>query len=162
MRRQTVGAPDAMHRAHRNARGYGHHGAGPVGRLARRVLKCERDDLFGHLGAERRNARRARLIAQQAIAAFLHEAFLPAPDTGLGFAGAPHDLVRADPVGAQQDDFGAPSVLLRRVAIVDESLQPFAVRRRKGDGDAGAHAPDSHALQVAGIPSGIQMSDLIH
>jgi hypothetical protein len=60
---------------------------------------------------------------QQAIEALLHEALLPAPDTGLGLAGPTHDLVRADPVGAAQDDFGAPNVFLGGVAVSESRLQ---------------------------------------
>jgi hypothetical protein len=41
-------------------------------------------------------------------------------------------------------------------------LNPLAVRRRESEGDAGAHAPDSHAQGSHGIPNGIQMSELIH
>src|SRR3954467_7402942 len=38
MRLQTVGSPDALHRGDADPRGLGHHGGGPVGRLAGRVL----------------------------------------------------------------------------------------------------------------------------
>src|SRR3954453_538246 len=33
----------------------------------------------------------SRLVVQEAVVGFLHEALLPAPDTGLRFAGLPHD-----------------------------------------------------------------------
>ena len=36
---------------------------------------------------------------------------------GFGFAGSPHDLGRATAVGGGKDDFGAPNMLLRRVAV---------------------------------------------
>src|SRR5476649_139986 len=35
----------------------------------------------------------SRLVAQQTVITFLHEALLPAPDTGLRFAGPTHDLI---------------------------------------------------------------------
>ena len=76
-----------------------------------------------------RNPRGAALVAQKAGITFLHEPLLPAPDACLGFARTPHDLVRADPNSAQQDDFSTPDVLLGGVAVVDERLQPLAVRR---------------------------------
>ena len=60
---------------------------------------------------------------------FFHRAFLPAPDASLGFAGSPHDLVRADPIGSEQDDLTPPDVLLRSVAIFDESFEPPLIGR---------------------------------
>jgi hypothetical protein len=43
-----------------------------------------------------------------------------------------------------------------------ERLQLEPIRRVNNDGNTGAHAPDSHAIGSEGIPSGIQMSGLIH
>ena len=40
----------------------------------------------------------ARFIAQKAVVISLHEAFLPAPHTGLRLAGLGHDFVGADAV----------------------------------------------------------------
>jgi hypothetical protein len=67
-----------------------------------------------------RDARGAGLVAQQAVITSLHEAFLPAPHTGLRLAGPAHDLVGADAIGAQQDDLGTPDLLVRRIAIPRE------------------------------------------
>src|SRR5450755_3466836 len=78
---------------------------------------------------ERLDARGPRLVAKQALEPFFHKAFLPAPDAGLGFAGSPHDLVRADPIGSEQDDLTPPDVLLRSVAIFDESFEPPLIGR---------------------------------
>jgi hypothetical protein len=39
----------------------------------------------------------------------------------LGLAGSPRDLGRAAAIGRRQDDFGAPNMLLRRVAIADNA-----------------------------------------
>src|ERR1700738_592663 len=59
----------------------------------------------------------SRLIAQEAVITGLHEAFLPAPHAGLRLSSPPHDLVGANAVRAQQNDLGAPDMLMRGVAI---------------------------------------------
>jgi hypothetical protein len=133
-----------------------------VRRLSGRVFQRQRDDPFGDFGAKRLDAGRPRLVAKQGAEAFLHEALLPAPDAGLRFAGPSHGLVRADAIGAEQDDFSAPGVLLSSVAVPDERFGPAAIRNRYCDGYSGAHAQDSHAQQPAGIPNRTQPSDFIH
>src|ERR1700730_4467211 len=80
--------------------------------------------VFGHLGPEWLDARGPRLVAKRALEPFFHKAFLPALDAGLGFASSSHDLVRADPIGSEQDDLSPPDVLLRSVAIFNESFEP--------------------------------------
>jgi hypothetical protein len=67
-----------------------------------------------------------RDIAQDAIATRLYEAFLPAPHTSLRFANLAHDLIGADAVRAQQNDLGAPDMLMRCVAIPREGRQTAA------------------------------------
>jgi hypothetical protein len=52
-----------------------------------------------------------------------HEALLPAPHHRLGLAGSPHDLGRAAAISGREDDFGAPNMLLRRVAIANNRLK---------------------------------------
>jgi hypothetical protein len=41
-------------------------------------------------------------------------------------------------------------------------LQTQTIGGCNSDGNTGAHAPNSHAIDINGIPSGTQMSDLIH
>jgi hypothetical protein len=94
--------------------------------------------------------------------AFLHEAFLPAPNTGLRLAGLAHDLVGADAVRAQQDDLGAPDMLVRSIAIPRDRLEAAAAGGLEGNRNSSSHAPDSHEDWSRGIPSGIQVSDAIH
>ena len=122
----------------------------------------QRDHPLRHLGPERRDARGPRLVAQETFAAFLGEALLPAPDAGLRLARPAHDRDRAEAVGAEQHDLGPPDVLLGRVAVADQRLQAAAVGGRDVEGDSGAHAPDSHAAQLAGIPCRTRPSDFIH
>jgi hypothetical protein len=49
-----------------------------------------------------------------------------------------------------------------RVAIPPDSGQTAAINGLESNGNSGSHAPDLHAASRTGIPSRIQMSDLIH
>jgi len=133
-----------------------------MGRLAGRVAERQGDNTLCGLAPERLDPRGPRLVAKQAFEAFFNEPFLPAPDASLGFAGSPHDLVRADPIGGEQDDLSSPDMLLRGVAIFDKSLEPLPVSRGNGHGFSRAHRADSHASRKTGIPKGTQPSDFIH
>ena len=162
VRLQPVGAPDALHRTDADADFLRHHRRRPVGRLGRRIGQRAGDHALSHGCAQRRNARRPHLVAQQAIDALLGEPFLPAPDAGLRLAGPAHDRVGAEPAGAQHHDRRTPNVLLRGVAVPDQRLQAAAIGPCHRQGYSVAHALDSHALVPVGIPIGIQMSDFIH
>ena len=59
----------------------------------------------------------------------------------------------ADAVRAQQNNLGAPDMLMRGVAIPSERCQTAAVTGLETDGNSGSHAPDSHATSSAGNPS---------
>ena len=153
VRLKTMRAPDAVDGTCADADCFRHQGGGPVGRLGGRL---------SDIRPKGRDTRGARLVTQQAALTFRHEAFLPAPDTGLRLAGLTHDLVGADAVRAQQHDRGSPDMLMRRVAISRQRSQTATISRLEGDGYPGSHAPDSHRSSLSGIPSGIQMSELIH
>src|SRR5271163_4005809 len=159
MRLKAVSAANALDGTGADADGFGHQGGGPVSYLGRWIGLGECYDALGDLRSKRRNARRSCLVAQEAVVTFLHEAVLPAPDTGLRLAGLAHDLIGADALGAQQHDLGSPHVLLRCVTIPRKRLQTTAVTGSGSDGNSGSHRPDSHAARPAGIPSRIQMSD---
>ena len=45
----------------------------------------------------------------------------------LGLGGSARDLCRAAAIGRRQDDFGAPNMLLRRVAIADNRVKLTAI-----------------------------------
>jgi len=94
-----------------------HHGGGPVGCLGGRDSLGERHDAFGDARPQRRDARGACLIVQEAVVTCPHEAFLPAPHTGLRLAGPAHDLIGANTVRAQKDDLSPPDMLVRGVAV---------------------------------------------
>ena len=127
---QAVRLPDVAHRAGTDADRLRHHVGGPVCCLTRRVFQGQRHHARGHLGSQRRNARGPRLVAQQSLEPLRGEALLPAPHAGLGLADSPHDLDGANAIAAQQDDLGAPDLLLRSVAIPDERAQALAINRR--------------------------------
>jgi hypothetical protein len=89
---KLVGTPDALDRTDGDADGGGHGAGGPVRRFVRRIGVRQGDDAIDDRLVERCDARRARLVAHQAVDAVGHVAFLPSPDTGLGLAGLAHDL----------------------------------------------------------------------
>src|SRR6476659_6333792 len=110
-----------------------------MGGLDRRIGKRQRHHARGHLRTERRDARGPRLVVQEAVDAFLHEPFLPAPDAGLRLAGPAHDLVGANTVGARENDRRPPSVFLRGVTVPGDRFKSAAGARPSGPrGDAGA------------------------
>jgi len=63
----------------------------------------------------------------------------PSPYAGLRSPGSPHDLVGADAVARQQHDLSAPRMLLRRIAVLDDPVEPISVGRGKADRDTTAH-----------------------
>ena len=162
VRLETMRAPDALDGTRADADDFRHHRGSPVGRLDGRIGLGKRDDPLGYIRSEWWDTRGSCLIAQEAVVTRLHEAFLPAPHTGLRLAGLVHDLMGADAVRAQQDDLSSPDMLMRGVAIPRERRQTAAVTGLECDGNSGAHPPDSHAMSPVGIPPRIQMLDLIH
>ena len=108
------------------------------------------------------DARGPSLVAEQTLEPFFQEAFLPAPNANLGLAGSSHDLVRAGPIGREENNLGSPHVLLRDIAIVDAIFKLTPIGQRNGDGFSCAHRADSHMPQIWGIPIGTQMLDLNH
>ena len=156
MRLEPVRAPDALHGADANPGRPRHSRTGPVRRFVQQRLHGQRDDTLGDRGIELRDARRPRFVAQKSVHAFGGETLLPAPDAGLGLARLAHDRVRPGAPGAQQNDLRPPDMLLRCVAVFDQSDEPIKVGGRDGYGNARAHAANSHAASPTGIPLGIQ------
>ena len=109
-------------------------------------------DALDRLGWQRRFARRPRLIAQEPVHAFLHEALLPAPDHRLRKAGAANDLQRSAALGGGQDHPSARSMLLRCVAIPDDQLQAAAILGRDFDDDACSHIESLNQTTAFGNP----------
>ena len=162
VRLETMRAPDALDGTRADTDGFRHHSSSPMGRLGGRIGPGERHNTLGDIRPEWWDARGSCLITQKTVVTRLHEAFLPAPHTGLRLAGPAHNLIGADTVCAQQDDLGPPDMLMRCVAIPYDRAQTAAINRLESNGNSGSHAPDLHATSPTGIPSRIQMLDLIH
>ena len=136
VRRETVGLPDALHADGADAGRLGHRAHAPVRGLAGRVGQCQVEHALDGRGGQPCLARLARLVAQQAIDAFLHETFLPPPDHRLGKVRTAHDLGGPAAVGGGDDHPCAGGVLLPRVAISDDRFGANAILRRNRDDDA--------------------------
>src|SRR3979490_1125071 len=141
MRLKAVRTPDALDGTRADVEGFRHEGGGTVGRLCWRLGLGEHHDAFGDVRPQRPDARGSCLIVQEAVVTRLHEAFLPAPHTGLRFASPAHDLIGANTVRTQQDDLSPPDMLVWGVAIPRQHLQAAAISRLESDGNSGAHAP---------------------
>ena len=97
----------------------------------------------GLRASQRRNARRAGLVAQQPGHALQHKAFLPAPDRRLGHPCLSHDRGGAVPVRRQQHhDAGRARRASAGRCGRDNGLQPLAVAVTDGKADPGRHRPD--------------------
>src|SRR5215217_8578524 len=73
VRRQAIGLPDALHADGADAGRFGHRANAPVRGFVWRVGQRQVDHVLDGRGGQRRLAGLARLVAQQAIDAFLHE-----------------------------------------------------------------------------------------
>jgi hypothetical protein len=162
MRGEMMSTPDALDRTRADADRLGHGGRRPMGGLVGRIRGGKRQHAVDLILSQRGDSRGAGLVTQQSGGSFRHETFLPAPDTGLGLPRPMHDFDRADAVRRQKHDPCPPDMLLRCVPIADNRLELTPLRGGNGDGNPGAHAPDSHAPRTLGIPLGIQMLDLVH
>lgn len=122
-----------------------------MGRRALRRTGGEVDHPRNHAAIERRLAGGTRLVAQQPVSAGLHEALLPAPNDGFALARPPHDLGGAQAVRCEQDDSGAPNMLLGAVAIGYDRRKSPAIGSLHVHYDPFAHPADSHSRKPQGI-----------
>ena len=99
VRLQFVRPPDALHRTQRDADGFGHRPAGPMGRLVRRLGAGQRHHPRRGFRRDRRLAGLAGLVAQQTLDPALGKALLPAPHRRPADADRVRHLLRrvADP-----------------------------------------------------------------
>jgi hypothetical protein len=93
-----------------------------------------------HIRPKRGLAWRAGLLPAQAVNAGLDIACPPAPNGRLADVQTALDLVGANAVAGQQHDPRTPDMLLRRVAIGDQCLQPVPIAGRQLDLHFLAHA----------------------
>ena len=102
-----------------------HGGAGALGSVAVQLAKDAGLHVIatasGDGVAQRLDARGPRLVTQQPFEALLRKAFLPAPDGGLRLVCLAHDLHRTKAISGEQNNPGAPYVLLWRVTVLDQS-----------------------------------------
>jgi hypothetical protein len=85
VRLEAMRRPDALHAAMADPGGFRHRPAGPVRRLARRLSERHLDHSLDRPRRQRRLARWAGGLMQQAVNAFGHKARLPAPNRRLAF-----------------------------------------------------------------------------
>ena len=109
---KSMGAPDTLNQANREAGCLRHPRSCPVRRLPRRVIEHQSHDARGDFVAQRLDARRPCLITQQPFEALLGKALLPAPDAGLRFICLAYDLYNTKAIGCKQNDLGAPYLFL--------------------------------------------------
>ena len=83
VRLQTMGGPDPLHRAQRDAGRRDHGPAGPVCALTGRFGKRQRDHVIDQRRRQRRQAGLSGLVVHQAGYTLVHEPLLPAPHTRL-------------------------------------------------------------------------------
>ncbi len=140
MRLQPVRLPDPLHRAQRDAGCLCHRPAGPMGRLAGRLGAGEGYHLVHGGVGQRRLARLAGRVVQQAVDPGFGEAPLPAPHRRPANPGAPGDLGDAQPLGRCQNDPSPRHVLLGAVTIADDRLQTSTIRGRDERADEMSHA----------------------
>ena len=162
MRLKPLPHPDAPHRGRADPHRLGHRRGAPVGRLMRRRLVGQGHHPIDGLGRQRRDPRGAGLVADQPRDPFVHEALLPAPDRGFVLADGAGNGVGAVAIHRQEDDPGAPDVLLRAVAIPDDRVQPHPITGRYRDGDPLAHLACSHKRPPRHILNGSHLLGAIH
>jgi hypothetical protein len=123
---------------------------------------CQPNDLGHPLWRNRRLAGRTGLVVQQTVHAIAHEPFLPAPDAGFGLAGPGHDGGRPEPLATEKDDPCPPNMFLRALGIRDDRLQSLTIAGRYREGNAAAHALDSHEAAQKRIPNRTLLIQSIH
>ena len=123
MRLKPVGAPDALNRTDRDARDLCHQRAGPVRRLAGRIIERQGDNSCGDFIAQRFDAGRRRLVTQQAFKPFRGETLLPAPDAGLRLTGLAHDCIRARALMDSHLQQQAPELAISNDAPASRSVE---------------------------------------
>jgi hypothetical protein len=121
-----------------------HRAVGPMGCLAGRLGAGQPDHPVHQGLTQRRLARLAGRVAQQALDPGFGEAALPTPDRRPAHVRAPGDLGNRQPRRRSQDDPSPRHMLLRTVSIGYDRLQTSAIRSRNPRADKMSHAPACH------------------
>ena len=93
-----------------------------------------------------------RCASDPAIDAFVHEAFLPTPHSGLRLARRCHNGRSAKTIAAEQHDAGSPNMLLRAQRCRRYVAQSLAVGFGQGESDTIAHPPRLARQNANGNP----------
>ena len=125
---QSMRFPQTLNGAQAHAHGFGHGAAGPVRDLSRRFGAGQLQDPSDDLQGQRRPTGLARLVAQQAVDAFVGIARLPTPDGGPTDAGAASNFRNRQSLGRGKDDLRALNMLSRAVAVGDDGEQTLAIK----------------------------------
>jgi len=115
-----------------------------VGGVRRGLLHSFGDYLEARFPWQRRDARRPRLVAPEAVHAFVQETRLPAPNGRLGRVRTPHDLDGATAICRRQHDLGAPDHLAGGVSVGEQCLKLRSV----GGAQIQADVIASHAANM--------------
>ena len=127
VRLQAMHPPDRVNARRGDADRLGHRSQAPVGGVRRHLHQRLLEHPIDHLRRQRRRAGRPRFVVAQAIHAGFDIARPPAPNGRLAHPQPTLNLVGADTVAGQEHDPGAPDMLLGRVAIGDQRLQPIPI-----------------------------------
>jgi hypothetical protein len=95
--------------------------------IRRGLVERHVDHLFNLLGRQRLAAGRPRGVFQKAINTLAHKSSAPAPDREHTLAHGRGNLDGLQPSRSSQNDPRSPDHLLWRVAVSDETLQPFTI-----------------------------------
>ena len=127
VRLESVGGPDALHRAQADANRLGHHPAAPVGGIARRLPARQRHHPRHRRGRQRRLARRPGLVAQQTGHPLLGVTPLPAPHRRPPDPGPVRHLRHRQPLRRQKNDPSPHHVLVQTAPLADHRGQSRAL-----------------------------------
>jgi hypothetical protein len=153
VRLEPVLAPDMMDRRRCEATGLRHAAQRPLGGIRRFFVQRAFHHRRHLLGRERRERLTARCVPEQAIGAVVHVAFLPAPDRRLALAARGRDGHRAGAIRRHEHDPRAPDMVLRRLPIGNDRLQPLSIPRPKPNRHAFPHRADSQICSGKGTVS---------
>ena len=130
VRLQSMFGPNPLHAAVADAHRLGHRAKAPMGRLRRLVAQRLRQHQRYHLAAQGRLAGTPRPVPQQAIDARREVTLLPSPHRRLALADPAHDFHGPQTFPGQKHDPRAPDMLLRRIPVRNQPLEPASVARR--------------------------------
>jgi len=131
---------------HRDADGFGHCPAGPVGRVVRRGGARQVHHPRRGFHCERRLAGLAGLVAQQTLDPALGEALLPPPHRRPADADTMRHLLRRVPVCRGEHDLRPLHMFARPIAVGNDRRQLLALRSAQNHAYLLCHDPIPQAM----------------